>query len=333
MKTEAQCSWSALQPPVSRSTITRWLSRLRSGQRLWNKPGPKKPPRADWAALLQDLQRLNPCRVRTHGTGLLHRKYVRWLSRRELAHLVKVLRQNQIDSMKRIQWLKTGVAWSIDATEYGPDGTLIVPVQDLASRYRLPPMSATRLNGPTIAAHLDRLFQEFGAPLFLKRDNGSPFNHHLVDELLARYCVLPLNNPPNFPRYNGAMERGISELKHRLNQRWTEQARYGLGPTVENAFHDLNHKSRRSLNGRNACACFHDPKRRLVLTKRQRKLIFQLLCQLFWQRVKIMTPRNQHQFAAQWRRTVENWLRCQNLISIRLNKKVSTILPNFLSHN
>jgi transposase InsO family protein len=333
MKAQTQCSWERVCPPLARSTVMRWLKRQRAGEPLWCKPGPKKSVSGDWPALLQDLQRLRPGRCRIRGTGLLYRRYARWLSRRELTHLAREFRQNQLHSMKHLQWLKTGLVWSIDATEYGPDGTLIVPVQDLASRYRFPAMAANRINGPAVAAHLDRLFQEFGPPLFLKRDNGSPFNHHAVDELLGRYCVLPLNNPPHFPRYNGAMERGISELKHCLNARWPAAAGQHLSAALENAFHHLNHKSRRSLDGQTACARFHDPRHRLRLTKRQRRELFRLLCREFWQRVKNMTPRNQHDYATQWRRTVEAWLRCQGLISIRLNKKVSTILPNFLSHN
>ena len=382
MKTKARCSWEALRPPVGRSTVMRWLKRRRAGQPLWQKPGPKKGASPDWAALLQDLQGLPAGHHRTRGTGLLYQRHAHWLSRRELAHLVRTRRQNQLDSMKHIQWLKTGLAWSIDATEYGPEGQLIIPVQDLASRYRLPAMTAARINGPSVVAHLEHLFQRFGPPLFLKRDNGSPFNHQLVDDLLARYRVLPLNNPPYFPRYNGAMERGISELKRELIQRslrgsakasesllaifkkgypdpspirktrpgskgeapfWPTLAffqfsdqvsqSHNFSLTLENTLHELNHKSRRSLQGRTACSLFHDPNRRLRLSRQQRLNIFQLLCQQFWRRVKNMTPRNHHALATQWRRTVETWLRCQGLISIRLNKKVSTILDNFLSHN
>ena len=194
-------------------------------------------------------------------------------------------------------------------------------------------MAANQINGSAVAAHLEKLFQQFNPPLFLKRDNGSPFNHHLVDDVLARYGVLPLNSPPNFPRYNGAMERGISEFKRSLDQRWSRAVEQPLPARVENTLHHLNHKSRRSLAGQTACARFHDPRHRLRLTRRQRRQIFQLLCRMFWQRVENMTPRNHHAYAACWRRTVETWLRCQGLISIRLNKKVSTILPNFLSHN
>ena len=382
MKTQAQCSWERLRPPVARSTLMRWQQRQRSGQPLWRKPGPKKDAPSDWSALLQELQGLSGGRRRTRGTGSLYQRHAGWLSRRQLARLVKGFRQNQLDSMKHIRWLKTGLAWSIDATEYGPNGTPIVPVQDLASRYRLPALAADRVNGPAVAAHLERLFQEFAPPLFLKRDNGSPFNHYLVDDVMVRYGVLPLNSPPYFPRYNGAMERGISELKRCLNQRYADHAepRHPLkgrfrvlkngSPdpsrvnkmrpgsngeaefleslaaaqlscalaanfelTLENALHQLNHKRRRSLEGRTACACFHDPRQRFSVNKRQRKNIFRLLCRQFWQTLKTMTPRNHHDYATHWRRTVETWLRRQGLISIRLNKKVSTILPDFLSHN
>jgi transposase InsO family protein len=333
MRAKIQCTWQEACLPLARSTVMRWLKRQRCGAPLWRKPGPGKSPSPQWAALLEDLQKLRPGSCRTRGTGWLYWRHARWLSRRELTHLVRAFRQNQLDSMKHIQWLKTGLAWSIDATEYGPDRTLIVPVQDLASRYRLPAMAAARISGPAVAAHLERLFEEFGPPLLLKRDNGSPFNHHLVDELLARYGVLPLNNPPNFPRYNGAMERGISEFKHTLIERWARAARQPLPARIENTLHLLNHKSRRSLAGQTACARFHDPSCRLRLNRRQRRRIFQLLCRLFWQRVQTMKLRNRHHYATQWRRTVESWLRCQGLISVRLNKKVSTIYPNFLSHN
>ena len=99
------------------------------------------------------------------------------------------------------------------ATEYEADDNLIIPVQDLASRYRFRPLVSNRLEGRQIDAHLESLFCQHGAPLFLKRDNGSPFNCQPVDEVLARFGVLPLNNPPYYPRYNGAQEKGIRDFK------------------------------------------------------------------------------------------------------------------------
>ncbi len=46
-----------------------------------------------------------------------------------------------------------------------------------------------------------------------QRDNGSVFNHHAVNEVLARWGVSPLNSPAYYATYNGAIEQGIKELK------------------------------------------------------------------------------------------------------------------------
>ena len=43
--------------------------------------------------------------------------------------------------------------------------------------------------------HLAKLFRRHGAPLFLKRDNGSPLNHAAVNAVLAEFGVIPLNSP------------------------------------------------------------------------------------------------------------------------------------------
>ena len=34
--------------------------------------------------------------------------------------------------------------------------------------------------------------------------------------MLAEACVTPLNSPAHYPRYNGAIEKGIRELKESL---------------------------------------------------------------------------------------------------------------------
>ena len=60
--------------------------------------------------------------------------------------------------------------------------------------------------GETVAVHLEQLFLQHGPPLVLKRDNGSNLNQQAVDEVLARYLVMPLNSPPHYAPYNGGME-------------------------------------------------------------------------------------------------------------------------------
>jgi transposase InsO family protein len=128
---------------------------------------------------------------------------------------------------------------------------------NLASRYRFRPLVTDRFDGRQIAAHLEGLFRQHGAPLLLKRDNGSPFNHHQVDEVLARFGVLPLNNPPHYPQYNGDIEKSIRDFKAALALRQSRSCD-AFTLAVEVTAHELNHHSGRCLRGRTACAVFHD---------------------------------------------------------------------------
>jgi hypothetical protein len=328
MKKDTHLPWRQLCDGVPYASLMRWRQRQRLDRPLWQCPGPKKASPLNWAEFYPLLRQLNHGRVRTQGTGELYERFADSLSRRQLGALVQDYREDQLHSMKRIQWLWSGLAWSCDATEYGDDASQIIPVQDLASRYRFRPLVADRLDGRQIATHLESLFREHGAPLFLKRDNGSPFNHQDVDAVLARFGVLPLNNPPHFPRYNGGMEKSIRDLKEHLDQRW------GKVPTVplhrvaqiEVSVHELNHRPRRCLKGRTACAVFHDDDQRLRWNLRQRQTIFRLLLQDFGQRIGSMAKEHHHRAATLWRLTVETWLRRQGLIIVRQNQnqKVST---------
>jgi hypothetical protein len=51
-----------------------------------------------------------------------------------------------------------------------------------------------------------------------------------VEEVLARLGVLPLNNPPHFPRYNGGMEKSIRDFKTALDRRLKSSAQAHNGP-------------------------------------------------------------------------------------------------------
>jgi hypothetical protein len=171
--------------------------------------------------------------------------------------------------------------------------------------------------------------------MFLKRDNGSPFNHRAVDEVLARFGVLPLNNPPYFPRYNGAKEKSIRDLKTALDQRLhaTPGELSAFTLAVELTTHDLNHRSRRCLNGRTACAVFHDVAQQRRWNQRQRKMIFRLLLQRFGAMIGKTANGHQPQPATLWRVVVESWLRCQGLIVVRQNQNVSPAFTKKWSHN
>lgn len=331
-KRESRLSWRQLCDRVPYASLMRWRQRQQKGLPLWQCPGPKKSAPLDWSEFYPLLRQLRHGRVRTQGAGELYERFAQFLSRRQLGALVQDYRQDQLASMKRIHWLWAGLAWSCDATEYGEDGGQIIPVQDLASRYRFRPLTTDRLNGGRIAAHLESLFRQHGAPLFLKRDNGSPFNHQQVDEVMARFGVLPLNNPPHFPRYNGAMEKSIRDFKSALTLRQlAASADFALAAEV--VAHELNHRSRRCLKGRTACAVFHDDAQRLRWTKRQRQTIFRLLLQRFGDMIGKTANGHHPSPATLWRVTVESWLRCQGLIVVRQNQNVSTTFPKIWSHN
>ncbi len=191
--------------------------------------------------------------------------------------------------------------------------------------------------GRPIAAHLESLFRQHGAPLFLKRDNGAPFNCQEVDAVLARFGVLPLNNPPYYPRYNGAQEKGIRDFKAALDQRQQTTGRKpkDFALAVELTANELNHQPRRCLNGRTAYAVFHDAAQRRHWTKCQCQTIFRLLLQQFGAMLGKMTNGHHPKPAMVWRVTVKSWLRCQGLITVRQNQKpnVSTTSPKCWSHN
>ena len=336
MKQNSQTSWRQLCDELPYASVMRWRQRRQQGLPVWQSPGPKKSVPLDWQEFYPLLRQLNHGRVRSQGTGELYHQFGQAISRRQLAGLVRDYRRDQLAAMKHIQWLWAGLAWSCDATEYG-DGHQIIPVQDLRSRYRFQPLVSDRLDGRQIAAHLESLFRQHGPPLFLKRDNGSPFNNQYVDAVMARFGVLPLNNPPHFPRYNGAEEKSIRDLKAALDQRQQHAGRIpkDFALAVEVTAHDLNHRSRRCLNGRTACAVFNDEAQRLRWTKRQRQTIFRLLLQQFGAMIGNTTNGRHLKPATAWRVTVEAWLRCQGLITICQNQKtnVSTTLPKCWSHN
>lgn len=328
-KARTHLPWRSLCGPVPYPSVMRWRQRRRLRQPVCQSPGPKKTEPFNAAEFFPLLRELNPGQARTPGTGELYARFDEALSRRQFQALVRERRQDHLHAMKRITWLHPGTAWSCDATEQ--DHHQIIVVQDLAARYRFTPRVLDHLDGTFIAAQLEALFRQHGAPLFLKRDNGSPFNCQAVDEVMARFGVLPLNNPPRFPRYNGAIEKSIRDFKAALVEslQRTNSALASFTLAVELTAHDLNHRPRRCLQGRTACAVFHDEAQRLRWNRHQRKAIFRLLRQKFGRTIgSLPNDDRRRRHASAWRSTVEHWLRCQNLITVRLNQKPK-VSPHF----
>jgi hypothetical protein len=318
------------------ATVLRWRARARAGVPVVEQAGPKKKEPIDLAAIRARIQQLEHGPRRTTGTTALYAELSGSISRRRFQELVAEERRNELESMKRIQWLVPGTAWSMDTTEYGPDKIKVTPLRDLAAKYQLPaPLVAPREDGEKIAVYLDLMFKKEGAPMFLKMDLGSPLNCQAVNQVLERHWVLPLNSPARYPQYNGSIERNMRDLQEALDERRLQALQVPMSVQVELATHHLNHRRLRSLGGLTPCQVYHDPARRLRLHGASRQRIFREVFQQFWYYVQCMPERNPHAFNAAWRLVVETWLRRQGWISVTAKSKtnVSTDSKCFCSQN
>jgi len=318
------------------ATVLRWRARSQAGAPVVEAPGAKKKQSVDVQIVKSKIAELVHGRQRTAGTTALHQQFAGVISRRRFQELVAQERQNIVDDMKRIQWLLPGAAWSIDTTEYGPDKIKITPLRDLASKYQLPtPLVEAREDGKKIALYLDLMFKREGAPMFLKRDWGSPLNSTEVDEVLMAHQVLPLNSPPGYPRYNGSMERSMRDLHDAIDERLLNSLTVPLSVEVELATHQLNHRRLRSLSQRTPCQVYHDPAKRLRLHGASRQRIFREVFEQFWHCLQCMPVRNLHTTRAAWRLVVETWLRRQHWITVteKNQTNVSTDSKTFFSQN
>lgn len=336
-KARQEFSWRALcYGLLPCATVMRWRARAEAGEPLLEKPGPKKKEPLDLETVREKIGQLEHGRRRTAGTTALQAEWSDAISRRRFQELVAEERQNRIDDMKRIQWHVPGAAWSIDTTEYGPEKWKITPLRDLASRYQLPtPLVQPEELGVRIALYLDLMFKKEGAPMFLKRDLGSPLNCHAVDQVLERYCVLPLNSPPGYPRYNGSIERSMRDLQSALDRRRLAELQLPMSVQLELVTHQLNHRRLRSLGHQTPCQVYHDPARRLRLHGASRQRIFREVFEQFWHCIECMPERNRHTTNAAWRLVVETWLRRQGWISVKEKNQtnVSTDSNPFFSQN
>jgi hypothetical protein len=318
------------------ATVLRWRTRALAGAAVVEKAGPKKKESIELASVKEKIQQLEHGPRRTAGTTALYAQLSDSISRRRFQELVAEERQSRLESMKRIQWLLPGTAWSLDTTEYGLEKIKITPLRDLASKYQLPiPLVQPQEDGARIAVYLDLMFKKEGAPMFLKRDLGSPLNCQAVDEVLERHWVLPLNSPAHYPKYNGSIERNMRDLQEALDQRRLNALQVPMSVEVELATHQLNHRRLRSLHNRTPCQVYHDPARRLRLHGASRQRIFREVFEQFWHYVECMSVRNRHTLNAAWRLVVETWLRRQGWISVSAKSKtnVSTDSNAFFSQN
>ena len=327
----------AAQMRLSAASLSRWKRRLRRGEVVVGKRGPRKVKPLNFSELTERIRGLGHGKKRSQGSGLLHRAYGGGISRRELNAMVRQVRYetNRLlgAEISHVTWLRANLAWAMDdcrKTKQAADGSLhLHNLTDLHSRYRLPPLASHDLPcGEEVAGHLQYLFDRFDPPLFCKRDNGGNLNHLAVNQVLEEALVIPINSPPNRAPYNGGIEHTQGEFKSYLD-RWSWKAgtvdRMAL--LSETAAHDLNHQPRRCLGGKTACrAYFGGP--RIGYSRRKRASVYRYIQDLAADvstRVgkSVITP-------TAWRVAARHWLVTNGLIRIQ---KAGEVSPNFYQKN
>ncbi|HEY1792917.1 MAG TPA: hypothetical protein VGG34_08355 [Opitutaceae bacterium] len=317
-------------------TLLRWRKRVRAGRPVLALPGPKKTGPLPLEEVRREIEAMRHGPKRTRGTCALQARYSQSLSRRAVADMVAEVRSRKARDRrqvsKHVTWNEPNLAWAIDSAEKGKDQQgeplHVHAVQDLCTRFRFAPLVAAQSKGEEVALHLETLFRKHGAPLFLKRDNGSPLNHAAVDDLIAQYGIIPLNSPAYYPKYNGAVEKGIREMKEALGECLPQAAKWQpdqIRPYIMAVHHILNCRPRRSLHGHTACEAYqHLPRHRYK--QRQRHATFEWIRIRANDSIKQLEKIDHRSLNAAWRHAAEAWLRCQGLITISINKKV---LPNY----
>lgn len=324
------CASASLAYP----TFMRWQGRVARGEPVLCKPGPKPVGVLDLAGLQMQLRGLEHGVHRSQGTTALYVAHHTAISRRDFQQLVEqtrreTLRERQAD-LRRIHWLVPGTVWSIDPTELTLERDRVrvkqplLPVQDLASRYKLPPLADRTLTGQRVADRLDELFRCYGSPLVLKRDMGSNLNSEAVNEVLARWLVIPLTSPPHYPPYNGGIEHAQRELKDNLRPQLLAQSDSDVAALALLAAHELNHRPRRCLRGRTACETFAGAKANLRgYTRRRRKEMFEQIRELAMNIMLKQPVRTQAHADAAWRLAVETQLQREGIIAVSQPKSVT----------
>lgn len=325
---------------ISYGCLMRWRRRIGSGKPPLQAPGPKKIRPINLQELHQDIGDLHHGRRRSRGTGSLHRAHANSLSRREIDALIRDARKRGNRKLAKtgqhVIWHAPNLTWALDGSQYRSRvvaGKLhLQNLQDLCSRYKFPPLTTDYPPcGEEVSGYLAHQFGQFGAPLFCKRDNGGNLNHLAVNALFEEAYVIPINSPVSTPPYNGAIEHAQGELKGYLRT-WQSKAgtMASLGLLAETAAHDLNHKSRRVLCGRNACQVYFG-KNALRYTKRKRKTIYRWIRDLAAE-ISIRTGKAKISSTA-WRVAAKTWLQKNNLITIVKAGDVLPYFPNILCHN
>ncbi len=315
---------------LCRSSFNRWRGRLRDQQPSVQTPGPKKDVQLNMESLMEEVRQMEHRRHRSFGTPALYEAHKREISRRRLQGLVKQERQianaRRQAKLRRITWHVPGMAWAMDGAEIG--AMKLHQVQDLASRYKYEPVVGSSVYGQQVAEHLERLIEIHGPPLILKRDRGGNLRDEAVQAVLAKHLIVPLDSPPRYPAYNGAIEYGQREMKELLGERYARAE--DLLACSSAAAQELNHHPKPCLQGRTPCAVLQQASRAMrVYTRPKRKEVIDWIKQEALAILQAMggSLAGVRAQDAAWRRAVESWLHRNGAITVSVDGRVLPCYP------
>jgi hypothetical protein len=311
---------------IAYDTFMRWKRRLDAGHSPVRRPGPKKLRRCDMHVLEGRIRKLDHNQKRTKGTTELRSQFKDSISRREYYRVVDRIRAEERRDQRlqkwQVSWALPNIAWAVDDTEDRNNGTkyFMHNIQDMCSSYKFQPVTTSSLlPGYRVAENLDELFTRYGPPLFLKRDGGSNLRSHEVSEVLFKHGVCSLPSPPYYPPYNGAIEKAQGEYKQELLQ--SDDLFFNATELVlrsKLAAHNLNHKPRRKLNGRNSCQVFFNEKN----TTFGRKFRKEMVQWIHHQALDIAEyALDSNELGDDLRVAVQAWLIINRFISVTKNNK------------
>jgi hypothetical protein len=178
--------------------------------------------------------------------------------------------------LHNVQYWEPHLVWAMDISEYEFEGSVFDALQviDLGSGIKFEPeLKLGTFNAKDVADHLLKLMEKYGAPLFLKRDNGKNLKGNPVDAILTLFAVLPLDSPPYCPQYNGAVERAQGEIKARARKLLSgNQVTDAIKGTLLYAIAESNNQPKARLGNRTPLEIWQKPYRKF--NKWERENIF-----------------------------------------------------------
>ncbi len=315
---------------VSFRTFRRWNSRRGANEPLLRPPGPAKTGVFDPLVLAGELASLSHGAHRTARMGPLYGKYGDALSRSELECMAEEVRKEQNADERRnlrhIEWLVPGICWAFDGTTFISDSTgkqEIMTARDLCSKYLFRPL-VTQWTPccQEVTGHTEELTYVHDLPLLIKMDNGGNLTGHEHMNMLAGKRIIPLISPPVYPRYNGSLENAQGDVKEAISKslpmyRSVPPNEFKLH--AELAMHELNHRPRDVLGGKNPCQVYHDKTRSKRFTQPERMAIYDWINQTTESILKEVRSVTKQSAAKARRKAIEAWLVKNNIIRITLN--------------